>query len=319
MTKLDHATLLALTVGEPSVHRGMSIAPIFPRTGPVAEYVTLGEALALGVSVEEMSDEGSVSRLVFWNPTPERVLLYDGEELVGAKQNRILDVAVLADAKSELTIPVSCVERGRWSRPTMTFHDAPAAPGPRVRRVKAQHLAGAPARPGAAQGAVWEEVSRREAELGAASPTSAHQDLFAARAADVERVSGAFRPAPGQCGMAMAIEGRVLCLDYVSRAEAFVRLFPKLLAGYALDAIGRLDGPVVGRETFERFVDGLAERQPTRRPSVGLGEDLRLAGPGSIGSGLMLDGELIQLSAYATDEGPGRPVAAPSRRRSRIA
>src|SRR5262249_44204477 len=168
MTKLDHATLLALTVGEPSINRGMSIAPIFPRTSPVAEYVALGAALALGASVEEVSEEGSVSRLVFWNPTPERVLLYDGEELVGAKQNRILDVAVLADAKSELTIPVSCVERGRWSRPAITFHDAPAAPGPRVRRGEAPHRPRAPPPPRGRPGAGGGEVTRGGAELGGA-------------------------------------------------------------------------------------------------------------------------------------------------------
>ena len=38
--------------------------------------------------------------LVVENPLAERVLLYDGEELLGAKQNRILDVSVLVAAKS---------------------------------------------------------------------------------------------------------------------------------------------------------------------------------------------------------------------------
>jgi hypothetical protein len=38
----------------------------------------------------------------------------DGEQLVGAKQNRILNMTVLVAAETEVTIPVSCVERGRW-------------------------------------------------------------------------------------------------------------------------------------------------------------------------------------------------------------
>ena len=45
-------------------------------------------------------------------PLDSRVLLYDGEELVGAKQNRILNVSVLVEAKSTLRIPVSRVEQG---------------------------------------------------------------------------------------------------------------------------------------------------------------------------------------------------------------
>ena len=34
------------------------------------------------------------------NPLEHNVLLYDGEELVGAKQNRILDLTVLVGAKT---------------------------------------------------------------------------------------------------------------------------------------------------------------------------------------------------------------------------
>ena len=41
------------------------------------------------------------------------LLLPDGEQLVGAKQNRILNMTVLVAAQSEVTIPVSCVEQVR--------------------------------------------------------------------------------------------------------------------------------------------------------------------------------------------------------------
>ena len=35
-----------------------------------------------------------------------------------------------------------------------------------------------------------------------------------------------------------------------------------------------------------------------RGPSVALGEDVRIEGKGAIASGLALDGELVQISAY---------------------
>jgi ARG and Rhodanese-Phosphatase-superfamily-associated Protein domain len=38
----------------------------------------------------------------------------DGQELVGAKQNRVLNVTVLIEAESEVLLPLSCVEEGRW-------------------------------------------------------------------------------------------------------------------------------------------------------------------------------------------------------------
>jgi len=45
------------------------------------------------------------------------ILLLDGEELVGAKQNRVLNTTILLREKAETNIQVSCVEQGRWSYP----------------------------------------------------------------------------------------------------------------------------------------------------------------------------------------------------------
>jgi len=43
------------------------------------------------------------------NGADRPLLLLDGEELIGAKQNRILNTTVLVAAHTEVTIPVSCV------------------------------------------------------------------------------------------------------------------------------------------------------------------------------------------------------------------
>ena len=108
-------------LGDAVEHRGIVVAPLFPRRGPVAEYITVDEALPRGLRITEVDDAGSVPELIVENPLAERVLLYDGEELVGAKQNRILNVSVLVELQSKLRIPVSCVEQGRWSATSMSF------------------------------------------------------------------------------------------------------------------------------------------------------------------------------------------------------
>ena len=87
-------------LGDPVEHRGIVITPLFPARDPVAAYITLDEALPRGLRLAETSESGSVPELVVENPLAERVLLYDGEELLGAKQNRVLDVSVLVAAKS---------------------------------------------------------------------------------------------------------------------------------------------------------------------------------------------------------------------------
>src|SRR5918997_2943479 len=144
-----------IQVGDAVEHRGVVIAPLFPRRSPVAGYVTLEEALPLGFRVTEVDAAGSVPELLASNPLDADVLLYDGEELLGAKQNRILNVSVLVAARSETRIPVSCVEEGRWQARSAAFASAPHAASPDVRRIKNERLSAAPLERGVAQSAVW--------------------------------------------------------------------------------------------------------------------------------------------------------------------
>ena len=75
-----------LQLGEPIEHRGVVIAPLFPTRDPEASYLTLDEALPRGLTITETDPAGAVPELAVDNPLDHKVLLYDGEELVGAKQ-----------------------------------------------------------------------------------------------------------------------------------------------------------------------------------------------------------------------------------------
>jgi hypothetical protein len=306
----------SIQLGEPVEHRGVVIAPLFPRRQPVASYVTLEEAIPLGFHVGEIDEAGSVPELLARNPLDKNVLLYDGEELLGAKQNRILNVTVLAAAGAETRIPVSCVEEGRWSSRSAAFASSPSHAYPELRRVKAQRLSAEPLARGTAQGAVWDEVRGKAARLGVHSPTGAQRDIFAARENDLAGLRKAFPLAAGQTGALLALGDR-LCLDYVSRPETFVRLYPKLLDGYLLDAVEHLDGTSAREERLAGFLEAAEDAPSKRQPSAGLGEDLRFAGSGLVGSGLTLDDELVQLCVFSADEEEPRTcVARPSGRRT---
>ena len=131
---------LPAQLDEPTIHRGITVVPLFPRRDPGAAYTTLAAALRRGLRITETSAAGSVPELVVANPLDEWVLLYDGEELVGAKQNRILNLTVLVAAESVTPIPVSCVEAGRWHRRSPTFAAAAHTAGPQLRLRKARAL-----------------------------------------------------------------------------------------------------------------------------------------------------------------------------------
>jgi ARG and Rhodanese-Phosphatase-superfamily-associated Protein domain len=221
-------------------------------------------------------------------------------------------VTVLVAAQSETPIPVSCVEEGRWHARSFSFGAARHAAYPELRRRKAERLSASPLEHGAAQSEVWQALSEKAGRLGVHSPTGAQADLFASHERDLGSLRGKFPLQPGQSG-ALLVLGERFCLDYVSRPEAFARLYPKLLEGYLLDALEEVDSRPAG--DLDAFLAAIATGALSRRPSAGLGDDIRLHGERTVGSGLELDGELVQLCAFSTEtNGERTRIARPSRR-----
>ena len=89
--------------------------PLSGNPAAALDYLLIDEALeAKKVVVEEVSEGGSVPELRMTNFADKVVLVVDGTELVGAKQNRIVNASFLIPPESITRIPVSCVEQGRW-------------------------------------------------------------------------------------------------------------------------------------------------------------------------------------------------------------
>src|SRR5688572_31005408 len=112
--------------------------------------------------------------------------------------------------------------------------------------------------------------------MGVHSATGAQADVFRSRGDELRELEQAFPLHRGQCGALLAL-GDDLCLDYVSRPEAFARLYPKLRAGYLLDALERLDRKPTRQDRLTGFVESIGAATRARRRSAGLGEDVRLS------------------------------------------
>ena len=134
---LDDVLAAPLRVGTPDVHGPLAVFPLFGPP-PVLDYVAFADGCARGVLVKELAGGASVNDLVVVNPTDVAVLLYEGEEVLGAQQNRTFDVSVLVPAGASVRVPVSCVEHGRWdgARHSEAFSPAPQAAYPSLRRMK---------------------------------------------------------------------------------------------------------------------------------------------------------------------------------------
>jgi len=105
------------------------------------EYLLLDEALSENLmEVVELDSDGSVPELKVVNKSPKMILILDGEELVGAKQNRIVNTTILVRGNAAIVIPVSCVEHGRWAYDTPQFHSQERMMSSNLRAMKTEQV-----------------------------------------------------------------------------------------------------------------------------------------------------------------------------------
>ena len=279
--------LTNLKLGETRHFENVAVTPILGEKTEIVTYTTLSRALpSAAFKITEVSQNGSVPDLRLVSELDVAVLLIDGEELSGAKQNRILNATLLADAHSELIIPVSCTEHGRWSYSSERFDDSDVVMTPRHRAATSADVRRS-LREGRSyrsdQEAVWSRVDDMHDKLGTRSATGAMRDAFEARLSRLDRFVDAFPCSPDQKGLAVAVDGRLLGLELVSRSEAYADLHSKLAKSYAMEALFQAEGPLpseTGSEDVRDFVEQLSEASETKHKSVGLGWDYRYEGPG---------------------------------------
>ena len=201
--------LASVTVGAPVYFAGLTVFPLFRRDSvpPERGYSLLEEAVARGAArVTEVGDGGSVPELRFENLGEKPVLLLDGEELIGAKQNRVVNLTILAPAKQVIVIPVSCVEAGRWDARTENFQPAEHVMYSRARAAKAAQVSYSMtvASRRSDQSAIWEEIASKSERLGAVSPTHAMKAIYDSRADSIEAYLKAFAWAERQAALSSA-------------------------------------------------------------------------------------------------------------------
>ena len=289
--------------------RGRSLAPRQARADVEPPYTTLDEALAFGfVEITEISDAGSVPELRVVNRGLKPTLIVDGEELVGAKQNRIVNLTILVPAQSKLTIPVSCVEAGRWSARSRAFAAAPRtqyATGRAKRMEQVSHSLRDHGARYADQADIWEDIALKSARMNARSETGAMEALFLDHAAFIEKAVAAFRPTEDQTGALFAVSGKLLGFDLFDRASTLRKLLPKLIRAAAVDALDTaVPAPRRARRKStlaaeaDQFFAALSSAAAHRVPAIGQGEDVRLASPGLTAAALLDGDAVIHLSAF---------------------
>lgn len=295
----------SVTIGAPRVFDRLTLYPLSHSQSAPFPYRTLDEAISNEtLRISELSLDGQVPTILLRNFADEPVLILDGEELVGAKQNRVLNLTVLVPRNAEITVPVSCVEQGRWNYNTPEFTSSKRALYADLRARKVAQVSESLALSGsraAGQTEIWQNISQKCQRMGAIAPTGAMADLYDRIDNELDEAINALAPTQGETGAIVAINGSVRGLDVFDRADTYRKLFPKLLGSYAVDAFDRGLEASDSHDKLDpqELLEALkAQAEVTSYPAPGLGNDLRIRSCAVAGAALEVGDSVIHLCAF---------------------
>ena len=291
-------------VGEGLHHQNLTLFPLHWRgETPVFErYRLLSDAVeAKEVLVEEVSEGGDVPFLGVKNEGAKPILIPEGEILIGAKQNRVVNLTVLVAAHSTFKLPVSCVEQGRWHYRSRDFKPAAYA-HPTLREFKvrsAQQNRRVMGDALADQGGVWDEVDVHLNHFAAAAPT---RDLAMGVEAAWEQTAELreeIKLPEDACGFIAAYGGKVAALDLFDNPGTMQKLWGRMSDAYFIEAArGRGDSLAAPKEAAESFLEDVKAHLAEAEQQPELGLELEVQDDELSGSALFYEGAVCHLSAF---------------------
>jgi hypothetical protein len=302
--------LAQVRLGGMQGYRNVQVFPVVGLPPSAVDYIILTEALGnQQITVSEVSEGGSVPELKVVNVGEKAILLLDGEELSGAKQNRVLNTSVLVPGNTGVVIPVSCTEHGRWSYTTTEFQESGNVMSCRIRARKASSVSDSlnqSASFASDQGEVWDGIAEMHREADVPSRTGAMRDVYEARKDKIQEACDAFALVEGQFGVLALVDGEVAGLDILSSATAYAGLHAKLVKSYAVQSVlGKSSrkkhaGPELEQKSRD-FLAALPLCEEKKFKSVGLGEDCRYKATGIVGSALVNGNCVVHAAFFRID------------------
>ena len=260
----------------------LSVTPVFIREEAAMPYLEFEQALARGlVEVTEVSEGGSVPNLFVKNSADRDVIIVDGELLVGAKQNRVVNTTIVVPAQTSVEIPVTCVEQGRWRYSSREFSSGGSHSYSSLRSLKHRTVTESLRVTGeytSDQGSIWGDIRDKMRRMRSASPTMSMSDVYESSVSreDEARLEEGVRPQPGQVGYFAHVRDGFAGADVFGSTDLCGAKLAKLLRGHYLDALdSHVEFP---RLTVEQVIAQVRGAVPEQFAAVGKGAELRFEG-----------------------------------------
>lgn len=279
-----------ITLAEPVFLRNLVITPVHGGTDNGFSPATTDEILRIQKGSFRESETPDISEIEFSNDSDEPVLMLDGEEIIGAMQNRIISHSHMIEPHRTEYVPVVCVEEGRWEELGGFETGHCSYPQLRAALLRSQY------RKSDVQKTVWKEITRKLTITRTQSATSSMHDIYDNLDDEVERYVEDFKSLNhGTIGFIGSAGDRILGCDVFHNAKTYQKFEPKLLRSYALDAIEyrqRRGNRPETKQFLTRIISALQKRTRKGHPHI------RFKGVGFFGQALLHDHTLVHLSVF---------------------
>ncbi len=294
--------LKSLRVGEQQYRDGLALFPLHSNMVSDYAYITLDEAMSENLLTVKEAGSGTVPEIAVLNKGSKDVFIMDGEELIGAKQNRIVNISLLVPAESEIKIPVSCVEQGRWHHISEKFQASDNMAYADLRKghkISVMHSLKKGGTFEADQGEVWDNVDKRISCFMMESPTAAMSDIYEKEKSRIDDYKEAFKPVEGQVGSVFAVGNAIFGMDIFDKEATCKKLMPKIIRSYVMEILAgskKDKQPKAG--DVKVFLKSVAEAQFSSRKSPGAGITVSITGKEVAGTSLVAKDTVVHTAIF---------------------
>ena len=282
-----------IEVLKPQVHENMAAVPLKSKISYKLDILTLKKGLELGLVEVKECEKSTVNTIQVTNNAVTPLILIDGEEILGANQNRIINSTLLIAPKTTQAISVSCTEHGRWAYKN-EFRQSEYIANFNTRRAKEFAKRGNHN----SQKAVWDSIACLEAENSFKSPTSAMSESYDNLKIDHDEFLKAFEMVDGQCGVLIIQNGDIKGFEVFYNPQIYREYHEKILRSYLID--NRIENTTftINTDEIKSVIDNANCMAFEKRDSEGIEDKFEFEDEYSLGNLYAYGDEVIHFSYF---------------------